>query len=235
LTEKVRLHLGGVQAAKGNIKGALQQFDAVAANPKSPLFGWAHYRAGEALIQNQQYPEAVKRLVILRDNPSFNNVPGLTDRALLRLGHANALLKNWGESRTAYDRLVNAFPTSVWADEGRYGIAWAFHQEKNFEAAANTYSQVVSKTPTELGAKAQLQIGLCRMEQKRFQDAANAFLVIPTTYDYPELKAAALLEAGKAYLELKQTGPANQQFERIIREFPGTPWAEAAKEKLDKK
>ena len=29
LTEKVRLQIGGVQAAKGNLKGALQQFDAV--------------------------------------------------------------------------------------------------------------------------------------------------------------------------------------------------------------
>jgi TolA-binding protein len=235
LTEKIRLRLGSIHAAKGNIKGALQQFDAVAANPKSPLLGWAHYRAGEALIQNQQYPEAVKRLVIVRDNPSFGNVPGLTDRALLRLGFANAQLKNWGESRNAYDRLVNAFPTSIWVDEARYGQGWAFQQEKNLEGAANAYSQVVGKTPTELGAKAQLQIGLCRMEQKRFQDAANAFLVIPTTYDYPELKAAALLEAGKAYLELKQVDNANRQFERILREHPGTPWAEAAKEKLGQK
>src|SRR5207249_11946573 len=39
LTEKVRLRLGGVHAAKGNLKGALQQFDAVAANAKSPLYG----------------------------------------------------------------------------------------------------------------------------------------------------------------------------------------------------
>ena len=72
------------------------------------------------------------------------------------------------------------------------------------------------------------------MEQKRYADAANAFLVIPTTYDYAELRAAALLEAGKAYLELKQVPQANQQFERIIREFPNTPWAEAAKEKMTK-
>jgi TolA-binding protein len=59
--------------------------------------------------------------------------------------------------------------------------------------------------------------------------------VIPTTYDYPELRPAALLEAGKAFLELKQTEQANRQFERILREFPNTMWAEAAKEKLGQK
>ncbi len=73
------------------------------------------------------------------------------------------------------------------------------------------------------------------MEQKRYLDAANAFLVIPSTYDYPELRAAALLEAGKAYLELNQREQANRQFERIVREFPNTPWADAAKEKLGQK
>ena len=50
-----------------------------------------------------------------------------------------------------------------------------------------------------------------------------------------ELRAAALLEAGKAYIELNQRDQANRQFERILREFPGTPWADAAKEKLGQK
>ena len=232
MTEKVRLRMGGIHAAKGNLKGALQQFDAVASNPKSALYGWAQYRAGEALLHNQQYSDAIKRLTIFRDQPAWNNVPGLTDRGLVRLGYAYAVSKSWEESRQAYERLVNQFSNSTWHDEARYGIGWALQQQKNLDGAANAYSVVVGRTATELAAKAQLQIGLCRMEQKRYLDAANAFLVIPSTYDYPELRAAALLEAGKAYLELNQRDQANRQFERIVREFPNTPWAEAAKEKL---
>ncbi|MBI2808985.1 MAG: tetratricopeptide repeat protein [Planctomycetes bacterium] len=235
LTEKVRLRMGGIHAAKGNIKGALQQFDAVASNTKSPLLGWAHYRAGEVLIQNQQYPEAIKRLMILRDHPSWNNVAGLTDRGLLRLGYAYALTKSWDESRGAYERIVNQFPNSASIDDARYGIGWALQQQKNYDGAASAYSQVVARTATELAAKAQLQIGLCRVEQKRFLDAANAFLVIPSTYDYPELRAAALFEAGKAYVNLNQPRQATRQFERLVREFPNTPWADAAKEKLGQK
>ena len=150
----------------------------------------------------------------------------------MRLGYAYAINKNWDQSRVAYDRLVNTFPSSPRLGEARYGMGWALQQQKSFDPAVIAYNQVVSRTATDLAAKAQLQIGLCRMEQKRYLDAATAFLVVPTTYDYPELRAAALLEAGKAYLELKQVPQANQQFERIVREFPGTPWAEAAKEKL---
>src|SRR5262249_25066933 len=160
------LRMGGIHAAKGNLKAALQQFDAVASNPKSPLLGWAHYRAGEALIQNQQYSDAIKRLVVFRDQPAWNNVAGLTDRGFVRLGYAYAVVKSWDESRNAYERAANQFPTGVWQDEARYGIGWAFQQQKNLDAAANAYSQVVARTATELAAKAQLQIGLCRMEQK---------------------------------------------------------------------
>jgi cellulose synthase operon protein C len=232
MTEKIRLRMGGIQAAKGNLKAALQQFDAVAANAKSPLRGWAQYRAGEALIQNQQYPEAIKRLSIFRDQGQWQNVPGLSDRALLRLGYAYSHVKSLNESRAAYERVVNGFPSSPWVDDARYGVGWTFQEQKNFDAAVNAYSPIVTRTATELAAKAQLQIGLCRMEQKRYLDAANALLVIPTTYDYPELRAAALLEAGKAYELLNQRDNAVRQFERIVREFPGTPWADAAKEKL---
>ncbi len=230
LTEKVRLRLGSIHAAKGNIKGALAQFDVVAQNPKSSLMGWAQYRAGEALIQDKQYDQAIKRLTLFRDNGQYQNVQGLSDRALLRLGHAYAQLNNWDASRQAYERLVGAFPSSPWADEGRYGMAWAWQQQKNFDQAVNLFSQVTSRTATELGAKSQLQIGLCRLEQKRYQDAVNALLVVPTTYDYPELTAAALFEASRGYVELKQLDQANRLLERLQREFGGTPWAEAAKE-----
>ena len=104
-------------------------------------------------------------------------------------------------------------------DEARYGLGRALQQQRNLDGAVTAYGQVVARTATDLAAKAQLQIGLCRMEQKRYLDAANAFLVIPTTYDYPELRAAALFEAGKAYLELKQALGRSFANERRVLEL----------------
>lgn len=236
MTDKVRLRLGAIHAAKGNLKGALAQFDAVAQNPKSPLVGWAHYRAGEALLHTQQFADAIKRLVVFRDNPAFQNHPGLSDRALLRLGHAFAYVKDWEASRIALERLVNAFPGSPWVDDARYGIGWALQHQDKYDAAVAAYAQVTSRTVAEIAAKAQFQIGLCRLEQKRYLDAANALLVVPYTYDYPELSAAALLEAANAYLQAGQREQAVRLLERLVRDYPNTPFAEAAKEKLaDKK
>jgi len=232
LTDKIRIHLGIVHAARGDIKSAMRQFNAVALNAKSALAGHAQYRAGEVLMGGKQYDEAIKRFLVFRDQPQFQNVPGVSDRALFRLGQAFAQIKNWEESRRAHERLVGAFPNSPWWDEGRYGMGWALQQQKQYDQAVNFYSQVTARTATAAAAKSQLQIGLCRLEQKRYQEAANALLVVPFTYDYPELSAAALLEAARALSALKQNDQAGRILERVIRDYPTSPWAEAARERL---
>jgi len=44
LTDKIRLRLGAIHQAKGDTKAAMEQFDAVASNLKSPQAAQAHYR-----------------------------------------------------------------------------------------------------------------------------------------------------------------------------------------------
>jgi TolA-binding protein len=233
LTQKIRLRLGACQAAAGNLKAALTQFDTVAQIPKSPLAAQAHYRAGECLYAAKEYAEAVKRLALFRDRGEFQNLPGLTDRALLRLGHAYAHLKEWDRSRQAHEQLASRFGNSPWVHEARYGMGWAWQQQRQYDQAVNVYQQVVTGTPTETAAKAQLQIGLCRLEQKRYADAATALLAVPFTYDFPELSAVALLEASRAYQQLKQAEQAERLLRRVIRDHPRSRWAEAAQERLE--
>ena len=76
-------------------------------------------------------------------------------------------------------------------------------------------------TATEIGAKAQLQIGLCRLEQKRYPEAATALLVVPFTYDYPEWNAVALVEAARTFGELKQNEPGGQAAGARDSRLPG--------------
>jgi TolA-binding protein len=234
LASRIRLRLGACQASRGNFKAALAQFNAVAQDPKSPLVGLAHYRAGECLLQAKDHAEAVKRLSIFRDNGQFHNVPGVTDRALLRLGHAYAHLKDWEKSRQAHELCAARFPSGPWVHEARYGAGWALQQQKQYDQAVNVYNQVTGGTVTEAAAKAQLQIGLCRLEQKRYPEAVAALLVVPFTYDYKEYSAAALLEAARALIATKQNGQAARLLRRVVRDYPQTPWAEAAQDRLER-
>ncbi len=232
LTEKIRLRLGALHAAKKDVKAALEQFDAVAGNPKSPLAGQAHYRAGECLMAMGDFPKASARLAIFRDNPQFHNVPGVSDRALLRLGHALAKQNQWGPSRQAFEVLAQRFGNSPWIHDARYGMAWAWQNEKNYDQAVNVYHQVTTGVATELAAKAQLQIGLCRLEQKRYPEASAALLVVPFTYDYPELSAVALVEAARSLTEEKKVDQAEKLLQRVVKDHPNSEWAKVAKERL---
>ncbi len=96
----------------------------------------------------------------------------------------------------------------------------------------NLYTQVAAATATELGAKAQLNIGQCRLAQKRYPEATTALLVVPFTYDYPDLSALALMEAARGFAENKQADQAVRLLERVIRDHPTTEQAEAAKKRL---
>jgi TolA-binding protein len=232
-TEKIRLRLGACYAAKGDTKAALRQLQTVAGNQKSPLRAQAVYRTGEVALAAKDYAGAEKELKQFRDFGPFQNLPGLTDRALLRLGHTLGLRKQWDASRQAHEQVVNRFGQGPWANEARYGIAWAHQNKGEYDQAVNVYNQVTAATATELGARAQLNIGLCRLAQKKYGDAATALLVVPFTYDYPELSAVALLEAARALDEDKQRGQAVKLLERLLRDHPSSESAKAAKERLD--
>ena len=82
-------------------------------------------------------------------------------------------------------------------------------------------------------ARAQLNIGLCRLAQKRYAEASTALLVVPFTYDYPELSAVALLEAARALAEDKQRDKAIHLLERVLRDHPDSEPAEAARKRLE--
>jgi len=233
LTDKVRIRLGICLTDKGDPKAGLAQFQAVAANPKGVQLAQAHYRAGEAQMQLSEYAEAVKAFTVFRDNPAFQNVPGVSDRALLRLGHAYAELNQWEPSRQAHEQAAARSPNGPWVHDARYGMGWAWQNQKQFDNAVNVYGQVAAGTTTEIGARAQLQIGLCRLEQKRHPEAATALLVVPFTYDYPELSAVALVEAARTFSEMKQQDQAAKLLQRVIKDHPDSQWAKVAKERLD--
>ena len=74
----------------------------------------------------------------------YQNVPNVTDRALLRLGHALAQQGQWDPSLNAHQQVVGRFPNSPWLHEARYGTGWAYQNKKDFNNAINWYTQVAS-------------------------------------------------------------------------------------------
>jgi TolA-binding protein len=171
-------------------------------------------------------------LLPFRDQQQLHNVPGISDRALLRLGQAQAQAGQWDASRATFDALVQRFPQSIWVDEARYGVGWAWQNMKQLDNALAAYIEVTKRTSSELAAKAQLQIGLCRLEQKNYPEAIKALLVVPFTYDYPEQNALALCMAAQAYVELKQPAEAVKLWQQVVRNHPTSQWVKLAQQGL---
>ena len=78
-----------------------------------------HSESGESLMRAGDWQASVKHLTPFREQQSLRNLPGVTDRGLLRLGQAHAQLAQWDRSRQAYERLVNEIGSSPFAT--RYG------------------------------------------------------------------------------------------------------------------
>jgi TolA-binding protein len=234
--ERIRLRLGAVLAAKKNYAAAATQFEAVAGSPKSPHLAHALDRAGECLLAAGEPAKAAERLAVFRDKGEFHNVAGVSDRALLRLGQALAATKDWDKSRQTFELFLQRFGNSPLAADARYGIGWTLQHQGKYDAAVSAYQQVIAATASETAAKAQLQIGQCRLMQKKPADAALAFLVVPYTYsDYPEVGYAAILEAARAFAENKQPDQAKRVLKKLAQDAPpGSEWATTAKERLEK-
>jgi TolA-binding protein len=232
LADRLRIRLGTYYAARKDLKAALAQFEAVARDPRRPGAGQAQYQAAECLLAAGDPTAAAERLAVFRDEKSFQNLPGLTDLALLRLGHVYGQLRQWDKSRQAYELVVARFGGGPWAAEARYGIGYTWQVRKEYDKALAAYARVTAAGGAEVAARAQLQIGLCLREQKRYGDAAAALLVATLTSDSPEGSAASLCEAARTLALDGKGRQAERLLQRAIKDYPRSQWAAVAREQL---
>jgi predicted negative regulator of RcsB-dependent stress response len=224
--------LGSCYLAKKDSAAAAGQFALAASSAQPAVAADARYRLAEALLLKPDFSAAIEQLKPFSDQQTLRNIPDVSDRALLRLGHAYAHAGQWDASRQTMETLLARYAQSTWREDARYGIGWAWQNQSQWDNAVNAYTQVTKSTAAEVGARAQLQIGVCRLAQKRPSEAANALLVVPFTYDYPELSALALCEAARAFVELKQPEQAAHLLRKVIMEHEQGQWGEVARQRL---
>jgi len=231
MTERLRLRLGVCLASQGDVKAALTQFEAVARNAESGFAPHGRYLAGENLLRRGEYDAAIKHLASFRDEEKFQNVGGISDVALVRLGHSLARQKKWDASRTANQQVIERFPDSPWSQEARYAIGWTLLQEKKGDEAVEAFAPLLGGAKTEAAARAFVQAGIRHLQKKKPDDALEAFRAVAS--DFPDLRALALLESAYASLQLKKGDEAVRLLAQVVQDYPKTGWAEEAKKRLE--
>ncbi|MGD0898581.1 MAG: tetratricopeptide repeat protein [Thermoguttaceae bacterium] len=232
LSDRIRVRLAGCLLAKNQVKAAIGVAQVVAKNPASSFIVEGRGLTGEGYYRQQEWAKAISYLTPFRDQQSHANVPEISDRALLRLGQALTEARKWEEAKRILEGFATRFPQSPWIYEARYGLGRILQHQNQLEQAIQQYTEVTRGTAGQVAAAAQLQIGLCRLAQKRFTDATRDLAFVPLTYSYPEQNATALCEAGQAYLEMQQPAEAVKLWEQVIKEFGSSPWAAVARERL---
>jgi TolA-binding protein len=160
----------------------------------------------------------------------------VSDRAVLRLGHAYLELKQWEPARQAFEVVVARYGnTNAWAVDARYGQGLALQNLGRFGDAINAYSQVVQATQDDRAGRARLQMGECHAKQKKWKEAGTEFQTVYLGFDIPELKYTAMLEHARVLVEEKKPDDATKLLERVIKEAPkDSEWTKAAQERLGK-
>jgi tetratricopeptide (TPR) repeat protein len=230
--DKIRMRLAEIALAKGDTATARTQYDQIAANQKSPYFHHAKVGLGECLAVEKKWPQVVEIMLVYRTTPELKRLPEVADRAMLRLGQAYGQMGQWEPSRLAIDAFHRYHPNSPLLPEANFTMALAYQHLHQLDAALAGYRDVLSKAHGELAAKTQLQMGLTLMEMKQYEPALDALLVVPLSYDYPELSASALCEAAKALVELKKNDDAKTILNRVVKDHPTGNWADLAKKML---
>jgi len=229
---RMRLRLAASLLDRGDPKRALAQIKLVAPKAAGSLAGRVKFLSGEVYIRQKEWAKAIEQLIPFSNTEPFRRMPGITDRALLRLGHAYAQTGNWGQSRNILDSVPSHFPRSPWIHEARYGSAHARQKVKDYQYAVQTYAAIVAQTAGRIAARAQMQIGMCYMEQGQFDKAATELLVVPYTYGYPECSVQATCQAAEAYVKLKKPDQAIKLWRSVVKQYPQSKWAKTAGQRL---
>ena len=233
IADPLNLRLAAALLARNDTRAALRHIDAVSPDAAGLPGAERLYLMGELYVRQQSWAEAIKNLSRFRDDGALQNIPGVTDRALLRLGHAYARTGEWEQSRRAFEVLVQRFGGSLWLCEAYYGMGQAWQQQRRYNEAVGAYAQVTRRTVADIAAKAQIQVGLCLMAQERHAEAVDALLTVPCTYAYPARRAQALCEAARAHLAMKAPAAAAKLLRRVIAENADAEWVRLATQRLD--
>jgi TolA-binding protein len=212
----------GVVEALGGFRGGF---------PGSDLAPSADLLCGDALVALARRRDAAG---YLERAAAPGVAPDVRGPALVRLGALRAGLQDWDGSRRAYASLLEAFPDHDQWYRARFGIGWALEQQGDHGGAIAAYREVARGHSGETAARAQFQIGECLFAMGDHERAVRELLRVEILYAYPAWSAAALYEAGRCFEAMNKIGEARAQYRRVIAEFDGSAWRDAAAERLER-
>jgi TolA-binding protein len=234
LKERVLYRLGWNHYNKENMQEAARNFEAMLAlNAKSERAVLAAYQAGAARLDLKEHAAASTHFSKVVAEGTKGDT--LHEQASIRLGETQGMASKWADSQRTYQGFLQQYPQSKFALQARFGIGWAYENQRQFPQAIQAYQQVLDLGgKDETTARCQLQIGQCYFIQQKHAEAIPELLKVRVNFKYDDLSALALLDMGKALEATQKPEQARETYEELIRDFPDSKPATVAKQLLNK-
>jgi len=157
----------------------------------------------------------------------------LQQQALLRVGQTKAAMELWQDSQKSFEAFIAANPKHELIRTAYLGLGWSCQNLENYPKAIESFGKTVKEgVRDDAGARAQFLLGECYLENKNFDKAIIEFAKVESLYAFPQWQSRAAYELAQSLLRKGNRDGARKQFERLIKRYPDTKAAEAAKAEL---
>jgi predicted negative regulator of RcsB-dependent stress response len=128
---------------------------------------------------------------------------------------------------------ADAYPSTEAGIQARYYAASLLAEDDRLDAAAGAYQAVIDRAGRSItGRMAKLGLASVQVRAEDYDPAIQTFQDLATAgTDLPI--DGILMHLGEAYLQAGRTSEAREVMRRIVNEFPQSPYAADARQKLD--
>ena len=232
LHERSLYLLGWSHFRQKKLELAATAFEAlVAMEGKGTMKPSAYFQAGEARMKLSEYEAACKHFgAAVAAGPGSSHEP-----ALLRRAECEALSDQWPASQKTCELFLQTYAKGKLAPRAQFAHGWALENQKQYPLAIASYRKVTALGKNDaLSARSQFQIGECLFSSKKLEDAIKEFIRVESKYSFPDWTSKAILELGRIREVQGKEKEAMARYAEVMKRFPKTPAAAAAKSLLAK-
>ena len=121
-------------------------------------------------------------------------------------------------------------------EQDAYMKAFGLYSTNRFRAAIDAFTRFLVTYPaSEYAVNAQYWIGECYYTSREYSRAIEEFTKVSTRYPHGKKVPDAMLKIGFALISLNQQDKAREVLAALVKEYPQSPAALKARERLDRK
>jgi TolA-binding protein len=137
-------------------------------------------------------------------------------------------------SLTKFKTAADAYPSTDAGLYARLEEAATYMTLGNPAQAAASFQQVIDKGGNSIyGQSARLGLAGAQAAQGQYDQAINAFKELAQRKDGPLPVDGILMQLGRTYLDAGKRADAQQTFNRLVEEFPESPFSGDARRELE--